>query len=125
MGRARRHVFVCTQERPQGGRPACGLRGGPALLAALREAVARRPDLWDVAVTGCECLGPCFEGPNAVVYPEGVWYSGAAAGDADAIVDQHLAEGRPVSRLVRWSADTPDGGDDDGPPDGGAGSPAM
>ena len=125
MGRARRHVFVCTQERPLGGRPACGRRGGAELLAALREAVARRADLWDVAVTGCECLGPCFEGPNAVVYPEGVWYSGAAAGDADAIVDEHLAEGRPVSRLVRWSADGDPDDDDDGPPDGGTGAPAT
>lgn len=118
MGRARRHVFVCTQARPLGGRPACGLRGGAELLAALREAVARRADLWDVAVTGCECLGPCFEGPNAVVYPEGVWYSGAAEGDADAIVAQHLADGRPVSRLVRWSADAAIGEDDAGKGDG-------
>jgi (2Fe-2S) ferredoxin len=121
MGRARRHVFVCVQARPLGGRPACGVRGGAELLAALREAVAGRPHLWDVAVTGCECLGPCFDGPNAVVYPEGVWYAGAGSDDAAAICDEHLADGRPVARLLHPSGDADcDEGDtgDDGPPAG-------
>jgi len=77
------------------------MRGGIELLAALREAVAGDPGLWDVAVTGCECLGPCFDGPNAVVYPEGVWYAGAGPGDAAELAGEHLAGGRPVTRLVR------------------------
>ena len=114
MGRARRHVFVCTQSRPPGGRPACGARGGVELLAALRELVAGRPDSWDVAVTGCECLGPCFEGPNAVVYPEAIWYSGVRPEDAAAIVEEHLAGGRPVARLVNSFDDADSDGDDPG-----------
>ncbi len=100
MGRARLHVFVCIQSRPIGGRPACGRRGGVELLAALREAVAGRPDTWDVAVTGCECLGPCFDGPNAVVYPEAIWYAGVQPEDAVIITEEHLAGGHPVARLV-------------------------
>ena len=101
MAEARRHVFVCTNRRPVGGRPSCGARGGAELLAALREEVARRPALWGrVMVTGCECLGPCFDGPNLVVYPEAVWYAGAAADDAGEIAEVHLAGGQPVARLV-------------------------
>ena len=105
-------MFVCIQSRPPGGRPACGVRGGVELLAALREQVAGRPDSWDVAVTGCECLGPCFEGPNAVVYPEAIWYSGVRPEDAAAIAEEHLAGGRPVARLV--NAFDGEGGDDEG-----------
>jgi (2Fe-2S) ferredoxin len=112
MGRARRHVFVCIQSRPPGGRPACGERGGVELLAALREAVAGSPDLWEVAVTGCECLGPCFDGPNAVVYPDGTWYVGVQVSDVPVIADQHLARGRPVAHLVSAAPD-----DDGGPGD--------
>jgi (2Fe-2S) ferredoxin len=91
------------------------VRGGTELLAGLREVVAGRPELWDVAVTGCECLGPCFEGPNAVVYPDGVWYAGVSASDAREIAELHLAGGRPVARLVRA------GDDDDGPSSAGPG----
>ena len=45
-----------------------------------------------VLATPCGCLGPCFDGPNAVVYPDGVWYAGLDASDADAIV-AHLLDG--------------------------------
>jgi (2Fe-2S) ferredoxin len=98
-----------------GGRPACAGRGGVELLAALREAVAGRPDLWDIAVTGCECLGPCFDGPNAVVYPDGTWYAGAGPADVPAIADEHLAGGRPVAHLVRTFPDDTDEADEPDP----------
>ena len=43
-------------------------------------------------VTPCGCLGPCFDGPNAVVYPDVVWYGALTEADADALVD-HLIDG--------------------------------
>ena len=47
------------------------------------------------------CLGPCFEGPTVVVYPEAVWYVGVTPADVPEIVESHLAGGIPVARLVR------------------------
>jgi (2Fe-2S) ferredoxin len=92
-----RHLFVCSNGR-SAGKPACGPRGGDALLAAVqRELLARNAS--DVLVTACECLGPCFDGPNAVVYPDGVWYAGLDAADAPRLVD-HLIDG------VRFAAKT-------------------
>jgi (2Fe-2S) ferredoxin len=59
-----------------------------------------------VAVTACDCLGPCFDGPNVVIYPEGVWYAGVGAGDARELTDEHLTGGRVVDRLVfQWPTD--------------------
>lgn len=102
-----RHIFVCTNRRPAGGRPACGPRGGEALRLALERAIAGNPELSGrVAVTACACLGPCFDGPNLVVYPEGVWYAGASPADAAAIVSEHLLGNRPVERLrYAWPDD--------------------
>jgi (2Fe-2S) ferredoxin len=85
----RRHLFVCINERTSG-KPACGLRGGAEILAAIQTTLIRRGV--DALVTPCGCLGPCFDGPNAVVYPDGVWYGDLEVGDADALVDQ-LATG--------------------------------
>ena len=91
------HVFVCTNQRPAGGKPACG---GSELLAALQACVANEPSLWDqVAITPCGCLGPCFDGPTVVVYPEGVWYAHVQPSDAEVIVKQHLVGKTPVERL--------------------------
>ena len=100
MSRPAQHVFVCQNERPAAGRPSCGGRGSAALFTALQREVGARPALWGrVAITGCACLGPCFEGPALVVYPEGVWYAGATAADAAEIVEHHLAGGQVVERL--------------------------
>jgi len=85
----RRHLFVCTNERASG-KPACGLRGGSDLVSAVQTLLIRRGI--DALVTPCGCLGPCFDGPNAVVYPDGVWYGELDASDAEALVE-HLATG--------------------------------
>ena len=45
------------------------------------------------------CLDRCEDGPVAVVYPEGVWYTYVDKEDIDEIVDQHLAGGKEVKRL--------------------------
>ena len=101
-------MFVCVNRRPEGSRPACGARGGQAVADALRHEVASRPELWgQAAVTACECLGPCFDGPNVVIYPDAVWYAGVRVEDAAEIAEQHLAGGRVVERL-RSTADDED-----------------
>jgi len=84
-----RHLFICTNDVASG-KPACGKRGGDAILAAVQRRLLERGE--SARVTGCRCLGPCFDGPNAVVYPDGVWYGGLDEGDADALVD-HLVDG--------------------------------
>jgi (2Fe-2S) ferredoxin len=96
-----RHLFVCTNGRSSG-KPACGPRGGDALVAAVQhELLARGAHdaalaAHDALVTRCECLGPCFDGPNAVIYPDGVWYAGLTADDAAGLVE-HLISGAPLT----------------------------
>lgn len=80
-----RHLFVCTNARGSG-KPACGPRGGDALVAAVQRGLVER-GASDALVTPCGCLGPCFDGPNAVIYPDGAWLAGLDARDADAIVE--------------------------------------
>lgn len=85
-----RHLFVCTNTVGSG-KPACGARGGAELLVAVQQRLLAR-GVVDVKVTACGCLGPCFDGPNAVVYPDAVWYGALDASDADAVV-AHLVDG--------------------------------
>ena len=94
---ARRHLFVCTNARSSG-KPACGPRGGAALLTAVQHELLARGAA-DVLVTACSCLGPCFDGPNAVVYPDGVWYAGLDASDAASLAG-HLIDGKILDEKV-------------------------
>ena len=75
----RYHVFICDQKKPEGV-PCCPARGAAETIEALRKEVAARGLLDEVQITTCGSLGLCDRGPNLVVYPEGVWYSGVRAG---------------------------------------------
>ncbi len=96
----RHHVFICEQRKPEGA-PCCSARGSPAIIEALRREVASRNLSGSVAVTTCGSLGLCENGPNLVVYPEGIWYSHVTVADVPEIVAEHLEQGRPVARLMR------------------------
>jgi (2Fe-2S) ferredoxin len=68
------------------------------VVAAVQLALLERGG-GDALVTHCGCLGPCFDGPNAVVYPDGVWYAGLEPDDAAGLAD-HLTSGRVLTEKL-------------------------
>ena len=95
------HVFVCTQQKPEGV-ASCPCNGSWGVLQTLeRELVAQGIDD-QVQVTTCGCLGLCDDGPIVIVYPDGVWYRGVKEADVPEIAASHLRGGKPVSRLA-WN----------------------
>jgi len=101
--RFRRHVFVCTNDR------ACRGRGGADIAAALQLAIAADAEtLGRVAVTPCGCLGPCLDGPNAVVYPDGTWLAGITLDDVPAIAAWLAGGTLPEHLRYQWPLDDDD-----------------
>ena len=97
----RLHLFVCTQQKPEG-IPSCPARGSVAVLGALDLEIQERVLNHEVQLTTCGCMGLCDEGPVMVVYPAGVWYRRVQPSDISDIVSTHLGNGKPVNRLV-WN----------------------
>src|SRR5512135_721516 len=97
------HVFVCDQQKAEGV-PCCSARGSAAVIDALRSQIAAHKLLDEVQVTVCGSLGLCERGPNLVVYPEGVWYSGVTPEDVPELVESHFRKGVPLSRLLAGDA---------------------
>jgi 3-hydroxy-5-methyl-1-naphthoate 3-O-methyltransferase len=95
------HLFVCTQQKPEGV-PSCPASGSFAVLDALDREIQARGLSHDLQLTTCGCMGLCDEGPVMVVYPAGVWYRRVQGSDVSEIVDTHLRAGKPVERLV-WN----------------------
>ena len=97
-----RHVFVCTNRRPEGhDRGCCAGRGSEDLRDRLKVAAKNAGLKGRVRINAAGCLDTCEDGPSIVVYPEGVWYQHVSADDIDDIVQEHLLGGRPVERLLR------------------------
>lgn len=97
----RHHIFFCTRERTNG-RESCGAHGGLAgfeqCKAAVKAAGLHGPG--GVRVNQTSCLNRCAEGPVAVVYPEGAWYTFVDDVDINELVASHLAQDLVVARLA-------------------------
>lgn len=90
MSHPRCHVFVCVNQRGVGNRPSCG-QAGRALATLLQRKINQDDVLvGEVAITATECLGDCFSGPVAVVYPQASWHEPAEADAILAVVRQGL-----------------------------------
>jgi (2Fe-2S) ferredoxin/ubiquinone/menaquinone biosynthesis C-methylase UbiE len=94
------HVFICNQQKPEG-LPCCYNNGSAQVIDALRREIAAGDLEQEVQLTVCGSLGLCEHGPNIVVYPEGIWYSGVSPSDVPEIVQSHFRRDTPVERLIR------------------------
>ncbi len=92
-----RHVFLCVGEHcdPQ--------RRSPAIWRTLSRELGElgeydNPLRVKRGITSC--LGVCYGGPLLVVYPEGTWYHSVDEAVVRRIIQEHLAENRPVSEYI-------------------------
>jgi (2Fe-2S) ferredoxin/predicted O-methyltransferase YrrM len=95
----RYHVFVCEQQKAEGV-PCCSARGAVQTIDALRREIGRQNLTGKVQVTSCGSIGLCERGPNLVVYPDGLWYSGVTAADVPELVTEQFVNERPLERLL-------------------------
>ncbi len=95
------HLFVCTQQKPEGV-TSCPVNGSITVLKELDREIQACGFGDDVQLTTCGCMGLCDEGPGMIVYPEGVWYRRVQTSDKPEIVGQRLLYGKPVDQLI-WN----------------------
>lgn len=92
--RVRGHVLICRG-------PDCASRGAQDVYTAVAAEAERQGLPEDVTQGQCGCVGPvCGRGPVVCCYPTGAWYVDVRPEDAEEIVREDLAAGRPVERLI-------------------------
>ena len=99
MADVRSQLLICTG----GGCIACGAL---EVAETARQELAGRDLAGEVGVIETGCLGPCVQGPVALVYPDGVFYQNVHVEDIPEIVEEHLLKGRIVERLVSHAPGT-------------------
>ncbi|MGH9749739.1 MAG: (2Fe-2S) ferredoxin domain-containing protein [Candidatus Polarisedimenticolia bacterium] len=108
----RHHVLICLG-------PRCGgERGSHRIRQEFRREFVRQALPATVKETECICFGLCSHGPNVIVYPEGVVYSGVKPQDVAQIVRQHLVGGAVVERLLYKKKEAPPPAPEEGAPGG-------
>lgn len=101
MPKFEKHLFICTNQRPEGHpRGSCNPNGKGELQWVFKSKLAERGLKHRVRANKAGCLDQCEHGPNLVVYPDAVWYGHVSLADVDEIIESHILGGKPVERLV-------------------------
>src|SRR5262245_29471625 len=96
-----KHVFICTNRRPDGHpKGCCATKGAEEVRSLFKEELHKRGLKGRIRANAAGCLDMCNLGVTVVVYPEGVWYSRVTKEDVLPIIEEHLLGGRPVERLL-------------------------
>jgi (2Fe-2S) ferredoxin len=97
----KRHVFVCTNERPEGHpKGSCKAKGGVEVRDELKLQLKTIGLSKTIRANNAGCLDQCENGITVVVYPEQVWYGHVTLADLPELVEKHLVNGEAVERLM-------------------------
>ncbi|MDX2254596.1 MAG: (2Fe-2S) ferredoxin domain-containing protein [Pseudanabaenaceae cyanobacterium bins.39] len=92
MGDPVRQVLICQHRT-------CKKDGSEAILAIFKQqAIAN--SLTNVSVEACGCLGLCGSGPMVVIIPDNLYYWRVTPTIAQAIINSHLIDDRPLTHLL-------------------------
>ncbi len=89
----RMHILIC-------GGAECKLSNSVALRDKFNSEIKRLNLGDDIKTLLTGCFGLCALGPHVLIYPGETLYSGVKLDDITEIVEQHIAKGIPVDRLL-------------------------
>jgi NADH-quinone oxidoreductase subunit F len=89
----RSHILVCLD-------PQCTEKGARGIMARLQKELGCHNLSEEVQVLETPRIGDCANGPELVIYPDKVHYSGLALDDIPFLVEEHLLKGRVVPHLL-------------------------
>ena len=89
----RTHVLVCVD-------PQCLRKGAHDILDSLQDELVAQGLIDEVQVLETSRIGGCDDGPEMMVYPEGVHYTGLTPDDIPYVVEEHFLKGRIAQKFV-------------------------
>ncbi len=93
MAYFRSHVLVCID-------PECLKKGAHEVVDSLQDELVAQGLIDEIQVLETSRIGSCSNGPEMMVYPEGVHYVGLTPDDIPYIVEEHFLKGRIATKFV-------------------------
>lgn len=93
MAYFRSHVLVCVD-------PECLKHGAHEVLDSLQDELVAQGLIDEIQVLETSRIGSCSNGPELMVYPEGIHYVGLTPDDIPYVVEEHFLKGRVAAKFV-------------------------
>ena len=103
MSYFQRHLFICANARHDACKQSCNDNGEATAALDFLKGRAKEMGLMGAGklrISQSGCLGRCESGPAMVIYPEARWYTYVDEDDLHEILQQELAAGQVVERLL-------------------------
>ncbi|MBH10548.1 MAG: ferredoxin [Candidatus Marinimicrobia bacterium] len=101
----KKHILVCVKERPNGHpRGSCIEFGGMDIRTKFVQLINKHNLKGIVRASKSGCLDICEVGPNVVIYPQNIWYTGVTIEDVEEIFLSSVLNDEIVKRLVATAA---------------------
>jgi (2Fe-2S) ferredoxin len=105
MGRFKRHIFVCVNERPADHpKGCCASKGSVDVRDFLKAELKKRGLARIIRSNNAGCLDACEHGISMVIYPEGIWYAKVTRDDIPEIIERTILGGEVIQRLLPQDA---------------------
>jgi len=79
--------------------PECLEHGAHAVMDALQDELVAQGLIDEIQVLETSRIGNCSQGPEMMVYPEGIHYTNLTEDDIPYLVEEHFLKGRPVDKF--------------------------
>ena len=89
----RSHVLFCVD-------PDCLKKGAHDVMDAFQDELVAQGLIDEVQVLETSRIGGCDQGPEIMVYPEGVHYVNLTPDDMPFLVEEHFLKGRIATKFV-------------------------
>ena len=101
-----RHVFFCTNQRPDGHpKGCCASKNSTVLRAYMKKKTKELVSDKKIRINASGCLDHCEFGPTLVVYPDNVWYSCKTEEEVDQVINEHLINDHIAENLTNKKID--------------------
>ena len=101
----KKHIFICTNERPKDSpRGDCLRCGGMDIRMRFVQLINQHGLKGKVRANKSGCLDTCELGAAVVIYPDNIWYTRVQVQDVDEIFETSIINNGVVDRLCAKEA---------------------
>lgn len=95
----KKHVFVCTNQRPEGARKCCGEEAGMGIVKEFKQQMKDRGLSGEMRAQRAGCFDLCDHGPVVAVYPDGIFYKNVSKELVGDIIERTLLKDEVIEEL--------------------------